>query len=119
MSTAIEKPAYETSEARVPQVLAGVGVLVGGIVFSLAVAAFVYRSGSIRPPQEPAQMSFTHGPEDKSTIVGDWSEQDELVHEHLEGYAWVDRKNGLVRIPIERAMELMARGAENPELKKP
>lgn len=26
----------------------------------------------------------------------------------LEGYAWVDRSRGLIRIPIERAMELLA-----------
>jgi hypothetical protein len=28
----------------------------------------------------------------------------------LEGYHWVDRGNGVVRIPIERAMELIAAG---------
>jgi len=28
---------------------------------------------------------------------------------HLHGYAWVDRKAGVVRIPIERAMELVAK----------
>lgn len=26
----------------------------------------------------------------------------------LEGYGWVDQKNGVVRLPIERAMELTA-----------
>jgi hypothetical protein len=26
----------------------------------------------------------------------------------LEAYAWVDRKNGIVHVPIERAMELLA-----------
>lgn len=30
----------------------------------------------------------------------------------LEGYHWVDRKNGIVEIPIERAMELLANGAQ-------
>ena len=120
MSTVNEKPAYETSDARVPQVLAGVSVLVGGIVFSLIVATFVYRSGTIRPPQYPVKMSFEHGPKDESTIVSDWRKQDKLVREHLEGYAWVDREKGLVSIPIERAMELLAReDAEKPVLKKP
>jgi hypothetical protein len=27
----------------------------------------------------------------------------------LNSYGWIDRKNGVVRIPIERAMELLAR----------
>ena len=30
---------------------------------------------------------------------------------HLHSYAWVDRKAGAVRIPIERAMELVAKEA--------
>jgi hypothetical protein len=64
-------------------------------------------------------MSFKHGPQDKSAIVGDWSKQDKMVREHLEGYAWVDRKKGLVSIPIERAMELMARDVEPLSPKKP
>ena len=34
-------------------------------------------------------------------------------HRRLEGYAWVDRDRGLVRIPIEHAMDLIAaRGAD-------
>jgi hypothetical protein len=28
----------------------------------------------------------------------------------LEGYDWVDREHGLIRIPIERAMELVVDG---------
>ena len=29
----------------------------------------------------------------------------------LQGYGWVDRANGRVHVPIERAMELLAKGA--------
>jgi hypothetical protein len=35
-----------------------------------------------------------------------------------EGYAWLDRKSGIVRIPVERAMVLVvdeARGGVTPE----
>ncbi len=32
--------------------------------------------------------------------------------EKLEGYKWVDRKNGVVSIPIDRAMELVVRDAK-------
>ena len=31
--------------------------------------------------------------------------------QQLEGYGWVDRGAGVVHIPIERAMELLAKGA--------
>jgi hypothetical protein len=30
---------------------------------------------------------------------------------HLEGYGWVDRSKGVVHIPIEQAMQLVASGA--------
>jgi ABC-type lipoprotein release transport system permease subunit len=119
MKDANENSAYEVSDARVPQVLAGVAILFAGIVFSLIVSAFVYRGSSVRLIQSTANMSFKHGPENESTIVRDWREQDKLVREHLESYAWVDREKGWVRIPIERAMELLAHPAENPALKKP
>jgi hypothetical protein len=29
----------------------------------------------------------------------------------LEGYAWVDREQGIARIPVQRAMEIVARGS--------
>ena len=119
MSDAHENSAYEISDARVPQVLAGVAILLGGIVFSLVVAAFVCRGGLMLPVQNSVNMSFKHGSENDSSIVRDWREQDKAVREHLESYWWVDREKGAVSIPIERAMELIARDAENLARKKP
>jgi hypothetical protein len=37
----------------------------------------------------------------------------------LEGYRWVDRSGGIVRIPIERAMELVAAEAGTPAAAPP
>jgi hypothetical protein len=37
----------------------------------------------------------------------------------LEGYHWVDRSGGIVRIPIERAMELVAAEAGKPAAAPP
>jgi hypothetical protein len=37
----------------------------------------------------------------------------------LEGYHWVDRSGGIVRIPIERAMELVATGSGTPAAAPP
>jgi hypothetical protein len=31
----------------------------------------------------------------------------------LEGYAWVDRKQGIARIPVQKAMEILAAGSSN------
>jgi hypothetical protein len=108
MSQTKKSISYEASDAQVPRVLVGVAILVGGIGLSLVTAAFVYRSASKKLSiQDAPGMSFAHGTEDASGIVRDWREQDKLVREHLESYAWVDQEKRLVRIPIERAMDLM------------
>lgn len=39
------------------------------------------------------------------TQFGDYLSQQDAI---LESYDWVDQKNGIVRIPIERAMDLLA-----------
>ena len=52
-----------------------------------------------------------------------WKEQLAIQLSQIEGYAWVDEKAGLVRIPVERAMALVAerglpaRGAAAPASK--
>jgi hypothetical protein len=50
----------------------------------------------------------------KPARVSSWiTPGQELVHEkqtwhdHLETYSWIDRNKGIVRIPIERAMQLL------------
>lgn len=107
MSQTPKSASYEVSDAQVPRVLVGVAVLAAGIGLSLVMAAFVYRGASKKISIQAApEMSFAHGKKDASGIVRDWREQDKLVREHLEGYAWVDREKGLVRIPIQRAMDL-------------
>lgn len=37
-----------------------------------------------------------------------WQQQLAAERAQLEGYAWVDQKAGVVRIPIERAIELVS-----------
>ena len=49
-----------------------------------------------------------------------WQEQLAIQKSKIEGYAWVDQKAGVVRIPVERAIALVAerglpvRGAISP-----
>jgi hypothetical protein len=57
-------------------------------------------------------MSFTHGPDGRTGIERDWRAQEQTVHEHLATYGWVDARAGVVRIPIERAMTVIAAEAE-------
>jgi hypothetical protein len=100
------QPGYEAGDARVGWVLAGVGVLVLGIVLSFATATALYRGHRQAGVPARAERLFQHGAVEESGIARDWKTQDAAVRRHLENYAWVDHGAGFVQIPIERAMEL-------------
>lgn len=53
------------------------------------------------------QQSFQHAPYSETDIARAWKKIDEATKRNLETYHWVDRKSGLVGIPIARAMQLI------------
>ncbi len=69
-----------------PQAEAGLGPYTRGVAAEL-------------PPEPRLQV---HAPEDLKKL----REQEDSM---LTSYGWVDKQNGIVRIPVERAMELLAR----------
>jgi hypothetical protein len=92
---------YETRDASVPALLK----FGGGLIVSLVVVQFVMlgiyrvfvaeRPEAIKPPTTTnlyQQLRDLHHDEDTK----------------LKNYGWVDRKAGVVRIPIDRAIELLA-----------
>jgi hypothetical protein len=84
--------------------------LVAMIGLGLGVAGLVYRHHDRSEAVEStlaANGRFQNGADERTGIALAWQEQDRLVHEHLDGYGWVDRSAGVVRIPIDRAMDLM------------
>ena len=84
--------------------------LVSIVGLCLLVAAGVYRhrdrSEVIESTLAP-DGRFQNGVDERTGIEQAWKEQDRMVHEHLDGYGWVDRAAGIVHIPIDRAMDLM------------
>ena len=60
-------------------------------------------------PVAPMQQSFKNAPQDKTSIAKDWDTIDGLAHERLDGYGWTDQAHGIARVPIARAMALVAR----------
>ncbi len=79
------------------------GVFVGGWAFNAKA-----RTVRTMPRSSVTNNAFEHGPHARTGIALDWEKQDAAVADHLGRYAWVDRNAGRVRIPIERAMELIA-----------
>ena len=62
-------------------------------------------------PEVPPPAQFAE-PRLQSDPAGDLRDLQAQQQKQLEGYAWVDREHGLVRIPVARAMEILAgRGA--------
>ncbi len=60
-------------------------------------------------PVRPVQESFQYAPQQKTSIAKDWEIMDRLAHERLDGYGWTDQAHGVTRVPIARAMTLVAR----------
>lgn len=67
--------------------------------------------GSLSEPQGPA----IPGPNLQRDPPGDLRRFEEHKRNWLHGYGWVDKKSGVVHIPIQRAMALMGRD-ETPSL---
>ena len=78
------------------------GVVTGGWIF------IAHASARVTSPPATSKNSFEHGPFERTGIERDREIQDAAVTNHLETYAWADRKAGVVHIPIRRAMELIA-----------
>lgn len=112
MSHPLPAPRYEPRDAPPRRILlVGLGVA-AGIAVVAGIAAVVVRP---TPADDRRQTTFRDGASAETSVAADWHRQDALVHEHLETYGWIDRAHGVVRIPIERAMDLVAReGAETP-----
>ena len=109
--------------------MAGLGV-VGVVIYFIILGTYRFLDSYDRTHQPPANpMAVTTGVNPKTMTFHDiteqiektfpkpvleYSEQTQFTSEVekqdkvLESYDWVDQKNGVVRIPIERAMDVLA-----------
>ncbi|PTY06939.1 hypothetical protein DB347_10080 [Opitutaceae bacterium EW11] len=101
---------YEPKDAS-PRVIAiTVAILGGGIFMTLAVCAWLYLASSSQTGAAgPRQTSFAEGWREKTGIEQDQEALRREVEAHLNSYGWIDNSKRRVRIPIDRAMEQMAR----------
>lgn len=106
------EPAFERRDAPPRGIVYAVLGLFAGIGFSaLFVAAMLY---FLAPERRTAQTVPQGSPLTSQTPplevapVADGAAVRAQAEEKLHGYAWVDREGGIARIPIERAMELIA-----------
>ena len=110
-SEASQEDGHELSDASPRTVgLYVVGLFV--VIFStMAALGFMYThlyNKSQAIPVPPFQASFRHAPAAETSIAEDWQSINLLAHQRLDSYAWADSKNRFVRIPITRAVALVA-----------
>jgi len=91
-------------------VLALVGLFLLVAVFFGIVALIV---SGISPEEAPPPSQFgaenlRAGPRLEVNPAGDQPRAEEAIRARLQGYGWADRNAGRARIPIERAMEIIA-----------
>ena len=118
MSEALKGPenshrGYEASDISVGRLFAFaagvVGLVVLGVVASAVVFHFFVQHQPLGPPASPFEDVRTMPPEPRLQVTApqDLKRFRDEQEKTLEGYDWVDSQAGVVRIPIERAMDLM------------
>lgn len=113
MQTPPTAPGYETRDVNTRGILYFVIGLFVLLVFSLVSMRWLFGYFSETQPLGPAASPFTNSrnlPMEPRLQIQ--PEQDLIrvrttQEDALNSYGWVDRANGIVRIPIDRAMDLI------------
>lgn len=104
-------PGHESSDPSLRLVGIIAAVLALGVATVLLVSYGIFTAGESSRSLAPGlgrQGVFQNGPETRTGIEQDWIELDAETRRNLYTYGWVDRPSGVVRIPVQRAMDLMA-----------
>jgi hypothetical protein len=89
----------------------GIAFVLVGVLMLLLYGVFANRVAKLSPPANPlASTAPRLPPEPRLQVrpVRDLHELREAESTILDHYGWVDRQNGVVRIPIARAIDLLA-----------
>ena len=108
-------PRHESTDAdpRVVALIAGSLAVLVAMGLAVGLGLFGHRShGGELAPAKPAEALFQNGPAAQTSVAQSWDEYERDTRLHLEGYGWIDRKAGVVRIPIDRAIGLVADGLQ-------
>jgi hypothetical protein len=112
-SAEITAKGYETVDANVRSLVWwGIGVfalLAGGVIVSAVVFHYFVTRQTLGPPASPFENVRALPPRPLLQVTPA-RDLREYVHQQdgiLNSYGWVDQKAGVVRIPIDRAMELL------------
>jgi hypothetical protein len=96
----------------------GVGSLVVFFLASLATTVYLRVTVGERPalplPPEVGQSKIGLVEQELFQLSFRGERERDAKRRHLESWGWVDREKGVVHMPIERAMDLTAKGVRPP-----
>lgn len=108
---------FDLTDANSRKIALWGAIILAALLVSLAMLAFLFQwkvgSGNriaYGSGQHVARSAYA----ESMSIPESWKELDAENLKHLHEYHWVDPANDVVQIPIERAMEIIARPAESP-----
>jgi hypothetical protein len=105
--------AHETSDANIRNLLIfGVGLsllVIAGLVVSRAVFHYFVGHQGLGPPASPFEDVRTLPPEPRLQVTAprDLEQYKAAQDEILNSYGWVDQQAGILRIPVDRAMDIL------------
>ena len=111
-STESQEAGHEVSDASAKTVGLFVLGLFAVIFIAMAALGVMYKrmyADTQAMPVPAVQQSFKNAPQDRTSIAKDWDTIDRLAHQRLDGYGWTDQAHRFVRVPIARAMAIVAR----------
>ena len=116
-------PVHQDEESAIkarPVLIAAAGLLLSTLLIALIVVAIFGFFERTRPETEVSPLAPARDmpPNPKLQVNSRMELQQVRTHENvlLHQYAWIDKDKGIVRIPIERAIELIAqRGLPPPK----
>ena len=125
----MERQDAAPKELRDDSLVAGVCVVFGTILFGIAASVALVvvaeknvgaRPNSIQSPSAPSALLWLQTepesqiPTREEMFGPELTEVRKIEDEHLHSYGWVDPKLKVVRVPIERAMEILLK-QDQPE----
>jgi hypothetical protein len=104
------QPGHERSDFNPAAAVLFGAVLAATIAAVVAVSFFFMRFAALREPspQAAARERAAVAPRLQVQGFNELREMREAENRELNSYAWIDREKGIVRIPVERAMEILA-----------
>ncbi|MBL8659287.1 MAG: hypothetical protein JNM75_05980 [Rhodospirillales bacterium] len=104
---------YEPSDARVDRIVwVAPGLVLLIVVFGAGIWGMIQILQSLKPPERATAIETSSapipGPKLQVNPQADLAALREHESQILTNYGWVDRGRGIARIPIDRAMALLA-----------